>query len=53
MDTGIYVALSKETGIFRDLDITANNIANMNTSGYQSGRSFIQRFPDPYHSAGK
>ena len=36
MDTGVYVALSKETGIFQDLDVTANNIANMNTTGFQS-----------------
>ena len=36
MDTGIYVALSKETGILRDMDVTANNIANATTSGFQS-----------------
>jgi len=36
MDTGIYIALSKETGIFHDLEVTANNIANTNTTGYQS-----------------
>lgn len=36
MDTGIYVALSKEIGIFRDMEVTANNIANVNTSGFQS-----------------
>jgi len=35
MDTGIYVALSKETGIMRDLEVTANNIANMTTNGYE------------------
>ncbi len=35
MDTSIYIALSKETGIFRDLEVTANNLANVNTSGYQ------------------
>jgi flagellar basal-body rod protein FlgF len=36
MDTGIYVALSKEIGTLRDLDVTANNIANVNTTGYES-----------------
>jgi flagellar basal-body rod protein FlgF len=35
MDTGIYVALSKEIGILRDVDVTSNNIANMTTTGYQ------------------
>jgi flagellar basal-body rod protein FlgF len=35
MDTGIYVALSRETGIFRDMEVTANNIANQTTTGFQ------------------
>lgn len=35
MDTGIYVALSKELGILRDVNVTANNLANMATTGYQ------------------
>lgn len=34
MDTGIYVALSKEVGIFRDMAVTANNLANVTTTGY-------------------
>lgn len=36
MDTGIYVALSKEIGILRDVDVTANNIANATTTGFES-----------------
>jgi flagellar basal-body rod protein FlgF len=36
MDTGIYVALSKEIGTLRDLDVTANNIANATTTGFES-----------------
>lgn len=36
MDTGIYIALSKQIGIFRDLEVTANNIANADTTGYQT-----------------
>jgi len=35
MDTGIYVALSKEIGIFRDMEVTSNNLANMTTTGYE------------------
>jgi flagellar basal-body rod protein FlgF len=47
MDTGVYVALSKETGIFRDMDVTANNIANMNTTGFQSEDLLFADFLTP------
>ena len=36
MDNSIYVALSREMTVFRDLSMTANNIANANTDGYQA-----------------
>lgn len=36
MDTQIYVALSKEIGIFRDMEVTSVNLANMTTTGYGS-----------------
>jgi flagellar basal-body rod protein FlgF len=34
MDNGIYITLSRELALFRDMDVTANNIANSNTTGY-------------------
>lgn len=36
MDNSIYITLSRQTGVFRDMDITANNIANANTVGYKA-----------------
>lgn len=36
MDNGIYIALSKQMALFRDMDVTANNIANTNTVGYNA-----------------
>lgn len=36
MDNGIYIALSRQTGLFRKMDIVANNIANVNTTGFQA-----------------
>jgi flagellar basal-body rod protein FlgF len=36
MDNSIYIALSRQMALFRDLDTTANNIANVNTAGYQA-----------------
>ncbi len=36
MDNGIYIALSRQMALFRDMAVTANNIANANTTGYSS-----------------
>lgn len=36
MDNGIYVALSRQLAEFRDMAATANNLANVNTTGYHS-----------------
>ncbi|NBX03034.1 MAG: flagellar hook-basal body complex protein [Alphaproteobacteria bacterium] len=34
MDNSIYVTLSRQLALFRDMDVTSNNIANASTSGY-------------------
>ena len=34
MDNGIYITLGRELALFRDMDVTANNIANSNTTGF-------------------
>lgn len=44
MDTGIYIALSKQVGIFNDMAVTANNIANIDTTGYQSDKLIFKDF---------
>ncbi len=36
MDNGIYIALSRELALFRDMAATTNNIANANTTGFQA-----------------
>ncbi|NBO19576.1 MAG: flagellar basal-body rod protein FlgF [Proteobacteria bacterium] len=36
MDNGIYVTLSRQMALFRDMDITSNNIANANTTAFNS-----------------
>lgn len=38
MDNGIYITLSRQLALFRDMEATANNIANTNTTGYSSER---------------
>lgn len=44
MDNGIYVALSRQMGLFRDMDVTANNIANANTVGYGGEKVMFDDF---------
>jgi len=36
MDNSIYITLSRQMTIFRDMDVTANNIANLDTVGYNA-----------------
>ncbi len=36
MDNGIYIVLSRQTALFRDMSMVANNIANVDTTGYQA-----------------
>ena len=38
MDNSIYIALSRQTALFRDLEVSANNIANANTTGYNADK---------------
>ncbi|KAF0112394.1 MAG: flagellar basal-body rod protein FlgF [Rhodospirillaceae bacterium] len=35
MDNTSYIALSRQTAVWRQLDITANNLANTNTPGFK------------------
>jgi flagellar basal-body rod protein FlgF len=36
MDNSIYINLSRQLALFRDMDVTANNIANTNTTAFNS-----------------
>jgi flagellar basal-body rod protein FlgF len=36
MNNALYVTLSRQTALFRNMSVIANNIANANTSGYKS-----------------
>lgn len=36
MDNTLYIALSRQTALWRELDMSANNMANMNTPAYKS-----------------
>jgi len=36
MDNTLYIALSRQTALWRELDMSANNMANLNTTGYKA-----------------
>lgn len=44
MDNSIYVMLSRQTALFRKMETTANNIANMNTTGYQAEKMLFNDY---------
>ena len=42
MDNTLYVGLSRQMTLQRALDITANNIANMDTAGFKAESLMVQ-----------
>ncbi len=44
MEAGSYISLSLATAMRRDLEVTANNIANVNTAGFKSERIVFDSF---------
>jgi len=44
METGIYVALSKEIGVLRDMEVTSNNLANVTTTGYDDEKLLFNHY---------
>ena len=53
MDNTKYVALSRQMGLWKQMDIVSNNMANMNTSGYkQDGAVFSSYIVKTQNAAG-
>lgn len=44
MDNSIYISLSKQLGLFRDLEVSANNLANVNTPGYNAQKMMFSQY---------
>lgn len=44
MDNGIYIALSRQNALFRDLEVSANNLANVTTSGYNAQKLLFSNY---------
>ncbi len=47
MDNALLVGLSKQVALRRELDVIANNIANMNTSGFKQEQMMFEQYLDP------
>lgn len=54
METPIYVLLSQQDALQRQMDIVAHNVANVSTTGFKSSDVMFEDFivsPDPKHAA--
>ncbi len=47
MENALLVGLSRQTALERELDVVANNIANLNTAGFKSANSVFEEFLTP------
>jgi flagellar basal-body rod protein FlgF len=44
MDNSIYITLTRQLALFRDMEATANNVANANTTGYAAEHAVFASF---------
>jgi flagellar basal-body rod protein FlgF len=53
MDNTLLVGLSRQVALTRELEVVANNLANINTTGYKSDSSIFEQFLMPPASSGE
>src|SRR6185295_12366211 len=53
MENALLIGLSRQIALHRELEVVANNVANLNTTGYKSDGSVFQEFLMPGASAGQ
>jgi flagellar basal-body rod protein FlgF len=51
MDNALLVGISRQVTLGRELEVVANNLANLNTTGYKSDSSIFEQFLMPEASA--
>ncbi|MFM9891058.1 MAG: flagellar hook basal-body protein [Rickettsiales bacterium] len=44
MDNSVYISLSRQIGLFQDLEFTSNNIANVNTPAYNAQKLLFSQY---------
>ena len=47
MDTASYIVLSRQIGLFNQIDVVANNVANANTDGFKSESVLFKEYLSP------
>ena len=47
MQNALLVGLSRQVALARELDVVANNIANLNTTGFKSDGAVFEEFISP------
>ena len=47
MDNALLIGLSRQVALRRELDVIANNVANINTSGFKAESVMFEQFLDP------
>jgi flagellar basal-body rod protein FlgF len=53
MDNALLIGLSRQVTLGRELEVVANNLANINTTGYKADSSIFEQFLMPEASAGE
>jgi flagellar basal-body rod protein FlgF len=53
MDNALLVGLSRQVALSRELEVVANNLANINTTGYKTDSSIFEQFLMPEASSGE
>jgi flagellar basal-body rod protein FlgF len=53
MDNTLLVGLSRQVTLSRELEVVANNLANINTTGYKADSSIFEQFLMPPASSGE
>jgi flagellar basal-body rod protein FlgF len=53
MDNALLIGLSRQVVLSRELEVVANNLANINTTGYKADNSLFEQFFMPEASAGE
>ncbi len=51
MENALLLGLSRQVALARELEVVANNLANLNTTGYKADRSIFEQFLMPLASA--
>ena len=51
MDNALLIGLSRQVVLGRELEVVANNLANMNTTGFKADNSLFEKFMMPEASA--